>query len=461
MKDNNLNRMAEAPIPGLIISLAVPTMITMTVTAIYNMADTFFVSQLGTSASGAIGVVFSLMAIIQAVGFTVGMGSGTTVSRLLGGGKKEVADSVVSGGFFFALFMGVVMMVPGLIFLKPLMYLLGSTDTILPYAQDYARYIIYAAPLMITTFFMNNILRFEGKAKLALLGMVSGGLLNMGMDPLFIFVFKMKTAGAGLATALSQCVSFGILLAIFLSGHSELKISPKLIARDVKTYIGILKNGAPSFMRQGLGSIATAMLNSAARPYGDPAIAAMGIVGKIFMLIFSCVIGFGQGFQPVAGYNYGAGNRARLKEACIFFFKVGTAIMTALAAVGFIFAPQIIPAFIKDSDKSIELKTIEIGVRALRWQCAAMPLMPIGTVCNMTFQSIGKAGQATFLAMCRQGVYFLPLIVILPRVLGLSGVEIAQPIADALTAVTCVPFAAVFLKELKTASEKEISAFER
>ncbi len=448
MKGNELKRMAEAPIPGLIVTLAIPTIITMTVTAIYNMADTFFVSQLGTSASGAISIVFSLMAIIQAVGFTIGMGSGTTVSRLLGGGDKATANSVVSGGFFFALAMGVLLMIPGLIFLKPLMYLLGSTDTILPYASDYARYIIVAAPLMITTFFMNNILRFEGKAKLALLGMVSGGLLNMGMDPLFIFAFKMGAAGAGLSTALSQCVSFGILLVIFLSGHSELKISPKLIARDVKTYLGILKNGAPSFMRQGLGSIATAMLNFAAKPYGDPAIAAMGIVGKIFMLIFSCVIGFGQGFQPVAGYNYGAGNIGRLKEACLFFFKVGTVIMTVLAAVGFVFAPQIIPAFIKDSDKVTELKTIEIGVRALRLQCIAMPFMPIGTVCNMTFQSIGKAAPATFLAMCRQGVYFLPLIVILPQFLKLGGVEMAQPIADVLTAITCVPFAVSFLKKL-------------
>ena len=427
--------------------LAIPTMITMMVTAIYNMADTFFVSQLGTSASGAIGVVFSLMAIIQAVGFTIGMGSGTTISRLLGEGNRESANGIASGGFFFALIMGVILMLPGLALVRPLMYLLGSTDTILPYATDYARYIILAAPLMITTFFMNNVLRFEGKARLALIGMVSGGLLNMGLDPLFIFVFGMGTAGAGLATALSQCVSFGILLILFMTGHSELKISPKLVAKNVKAYITILKNGAPSFMRQGLGSIATAMLNSAARSYGDPAIAAMGIVGKIFMLIFSCVIGFGQGFQPVAGYNYGAGNRDRVRQAVLFFFKVGTVIMTALAALGFIFAPQIIPAFIKDGDKATELLTVEIGVRALRYQCMAMPFMPIGTVCNMTFQSTGQAGSATFLAMCRQGVFFLPLIFILPRIIGLPGVELSQPIADFCTAVTAMPFGIMFLKK--------------
>ncbi len=453
MKGNNSDKLATIPIPKLIVTLAIPTMITMMVTSIYNMADTFFVSQLGTSASGAIGVVFSMMAIIQAVGFTIGMGSGTTVSRLLGGGDRATANGVVSGGFFFALIMGVVLMIPGQLLLRPLMYLLGSTDTILPYAMAYARYIIYAAPLMITTFFMNNILRFEGKARLALIGMVSGGLLNMGLDPLFIFVFKMGTAGAGLATALSQCVSFGILLAIFLTGKSELKISPKLISKNVITYITILKNGAPSFMRQGLGSIATAMLNSAARPYGDPAIAAMGIVGKIFMLIFSCVIGFGQGFQPVASYNYGAGNRERVREAILFFFKVGTIIMTVLAAVGFIFAPQIIPAFIKDDDRAIELKTIGIGVRALRFQCLAMPLMPIGTVCNMTFQSTGQAASATFLAMCRQGVFFLPLIFILPRIIGLTGVELSQPIADLCTAVTAAPFGIKFLKKLSSAQE--------
>ena len=448
LAENSSNKLAVTPIPRLIVSLAIPTMITMMVTSIYNMADTYFVSQLGTSASGAIGVVFSMMAIIQAVGFTIGMGSGTTVSRLLGHGEKDTANGIVSGGFFFALFMGTLLMIAGQIFLKPLMYLLGSTDTILPYAMAYARYIIFAAPVMITTFFMNNVLRFEGKARLALIGMVSGGVLNMILDPIFIFVFKMETAGAGLATAISQCVSFCILLTIFLLRKSELTISPRLIARNVGAYLTILKNGAPSFMRQGLGSIATAALNTAARPYGDPSIAAMGIVGKIFMMIFSCVIGFGQGFQPVAGYNYGAGNKGRVREACLFFFKVGTVIMSALALLGFVFAPEILPAFIKESDKVIEALTIETGVRALRYQCLAMPLMPVSTVCNMTFQSIGQAGSATFLSMCRQGVYFLPLIFVLPIFFGLSGVELAQPLADVFTFITCIPFAVVFLKKL-------------
>lgn len=448
LAENSSNKLAVTPVPKLIVSLAIPTMITMMVTSIYNMADTYFVSQLGTSASGAIGVVFSLMAIIQAVGFTIGMGSGTTISRLLGHGEKDEANGIVSSGFFLALFMGFILMIAGQLLLEPLMYLLGSTDTILKHAMNYARYIIYAAPLMITTFFMNNVLRFEGKAKLALIGMVSGGVLNMALDPIFIFIFKMETAGAGLATAISQCVSFCILLTIFLLRKSELIISPKLVSKNIKTYLTIIKNGAPSFMRQGLGSIATAALNTAARPYGDPAIAAMGIVGKIFMMIFSCVIGFGQGFQPVAGYNYGAGNKDRVKEACLFFFKVGTVIMSVLALCGFIFAPGILPAFIKENDKAIEALTINTGVRALRYQCLAMPLMPMSTVCNMTFQSTGQAGSATFLSMCRQGVYFLPLITVLPILFGLTGVELAQPLADVFTFITCIPFAVKFLKKL-------------
>ncbi len=450
MKETDTNKLASAPIPRLIVSLAIPTMITMMVTAVYNMADTFFVSQLGTSASGAIGVVFSLMAIIQAVGFTIGMGTGTTVSRLLGSGCKEQANSLVSGGFFFALGMGTLLMIVSQICLRPLMKLLGSTDTILPYAIDYARCIVFAAPIMIATFFMNNVLRFEGKARLALIGMVSGGLLNMVLDPIFIFGFGMGTMGAGLATALSQCVSFGILLTIFLLHKSELVISPRRIAKNITAYITIIKNGAPSFMRQGLGSIATAALNNAARPYGDPAIAAMSVVGKIFMMIFSCLIGFGQGFQPVAGYNYGAGNKARVKEACLFFFKIGTLIMTVLAIAGFIAAPWLIPAFIKDSEKLLEEQTIAVGVRALRFQCVAMPFLPMNTVCNMTFQSTGQAASATFLAMCRQGVFFLPLILILPRLFGITGVEVAQPIADLCTCLTCVPFAIAFMKKLST-----------
>ncbi len=437
--------LAEKPIPGLIVSLAIPTMITMMVTSIYNMADAYFVSKLGTSASGAIGVVLSLMSIIQAVGFTIGMGSGATVSRLLGRGDREQANTIVSSGFFFALVMGVLLMIPILIFIRPMMFLLGSTETILPYALDYAKYIVYAAPLMIATFFMNNILRFEGKARLALIGMVSGGALNIVLDPIFIFGFGMKTAGAGLATGLSQFVSFSILLSIFLLRKSELVISPRLISKKVKTYITILKNGAPSFMRQGLGSIATASLNNAARPYGDPAIAAMSVVGKIFMMIYSSMIGFGQGFQPVCGYNYGAGNKDRVRRACMFFFKVATVIMSALAVVGFVFAPYIIRAFIDDNPE-----TVRLGVEALRYQCLVTPLLPLGTVCNMTFQSTGQAASATFLSMCRQGVYFLPLIFILPPLLGTLGVQIAQPLADLCTFLTCIPFAALFMKKLKS-----------
>ena len=340
-------KMTQTPVGPLITSLAIPTIISMLVTAIYNIGDTYFVSKLGTSASGAVGIVFSLMAIIQSVGFTIGMGSGARISRLLGAQRTDDANAVAASGFCAAVVLGSLLTVFGLLFLDPLMRVLGATSTILPYARDYARYILFAAPVMAASFLLNNILRAEGKARLAMVGLTSGGILNLLLDPLFIFTFDMGIAGAAIATALSQCVSFGILLSWFLAGKTITRPTVARISRRPDAYLKILKNGFPSFCRQGLASIATIALNVSAAVYGDAAVAAMSIVGKIFMFVFAINLGIGQGYMPVVGYNYGAGQYGRVKAAFLFTLKVACVLMTASAIAGFLSAPSLIRFFIE------------------------------------------------------------------------------------------------------------------
>ena len=441
-------KMTETKISSLISSLAVPTIVSMLITSIYNMADTFFVSKLGASASGAIGIVFSLMAIIQAVGFTLGQGSGSVISRLLGEQKNDEADKIGSSGFVASVGFGGFLMVMGLIFLEPLMRLLGSTDTILPFACEYAQYIFLAAPVMAASFVLNNLLRAEGKAKLAMIGITVGGVLNILLDPIFIFALGLGVSGAAIATALSQCISFLILLSHFLRNRTIINLKLSNASTELIIYLRIIKNGLPSFCRQGLASISTVALNLNAAVYGDAAVAAMSIVGKIFMMIFSMLLGFGQGYQPVVGYNYGAKKFDRVREAFFFTLKVGVSIMTSLGILGFLLARNIMGWFIADDEE-----VIAIGVRAFRAQCLVMPLMALGVVCNMTFQSIGKAWRATFLSCTRQGIFFLPFILILPRFLGITGVEITQPVADLCNFFCCLPFAVLFLKALPTETD--------
>lgn len=419
-------KMLETPIPPLICSLAVPTIISMMVTSIYNMADTYFVSQINTSASGAVGVVFSIMAIIQAVGFTVGMGSGSIAARLLGQGKQKEADTYASSAVLTALVLGLTLMALGLLNLDDLIWFLGSTDTIFPYAMDYAQYILLGTPVMILSFTLNNLLRWQGKAKLSVFGLGIGGVLNMILDPIFIFGLDMGIGGAALATLLSQCVGVTILTSFFLLKFSDLRVSPACISRSPRVYLAILKQGMPSFFRQGVMSMSTMALNWNARLFGDAAVAALSIVSKVFMFIQSIVIGFGQGFQPVLGYNYGANRLDRVKEAVWFSLKVGTAILSVGAVVGFLFSPEIV-TFFRRNDPLV----IEIGSRAFRYQCLTLPLGAVLMFSNMLFQSLGKSVRATILAVCRQGLY-IPLVYLLCWKLGLTGLEMTQTVADLL-----------------------------
>lgn len=440
--------MTETPIPKLICSLSVPTIISMLVTAFYNMADTFFVSKLGTSASGAVGVVFSIMAIIQAVGFTIGMGSGAWISRLLGKKDKGTASEVASTGLFIGIVIGCILTVIGLIFLSPLMKILGATDTVLPYAKDYARYILFGSPVMITTFVLNNVLRSEGKARYAMIGITTGGLLNVALDPLFIFTFGLETAGAAIATLISQCIGVILLFIPFILKKTDTKLGIKKVKVFSLTPLIILKNGLSSLCRQGLASVSSILLNNAAAVYGDPALSAMSIVGKIFMMLFSVILGFGQGYQPVCGYNYSSKHYDRVKKAALFMLLVSHISVILLGGTAAIFAPNIIKLFIND-----DLEVIKIGTAALIAQSIALQFIPLGVLCNMTFQSIGKSWTASILSSLRQGVFFIPLILFLPKWLDIFGVEIAQAVADVLNFFVAIPFFILFLKELK-AKEK-------
>lgn len=439
-------KMTQTPIPKLIVTLAVPTVASMLVSSIYNLADTFFVGQLkSNSATGAVGVVFSLMAILQAFGFMVGMGSGSVISRLLGRQEGQKASHIASMGFFTSLGCGALLGVGGLIFLEPLMRLLGATDTILPYACDYGRYILAAAPLMCASFTMNNMLRYEGKAAFAMIGLTAGGILNILLDPLFIFVFDMGIAGAALATALSQCVSFCLLLAMFLVGKSQLRLSVRLIGRDLPGLKNILACGLPSFARQALASVATALLNwQAGQCGGDAAVAAMSVVGRIFMFVFAVMLGIGQGFQPVAAFNYQARKYDRVKKGLAFTMCFGLVFIGSFAVLSMICAEGIIGIFQKSE------AVIAIGSTALRYTAIGMLFAPFSVPVNMLYQSIQQPTISSVLSLIRSGAVTIPMLLIGVPLLGLPGVQIAQPAADVLAGIISIPFIVRFLKKTPT-----------
>lgn len=446
--DMQFVKMTETPVGKLIRSLAVPTVISMMISMIYNATDTYFVSKISISASGATGIVFTLMGIIQACGFIFGHGAGSNISRQLGSKDFESAKKYSSTAFFYALFTGLVIGVFGLIFLTPFMQVIGSTETILPYSKIYGKYILIAAPALVASCVLNNILRYEGMAKLAMVGLTTGGILNMILDPILIFRLKMGIAGAGIATAISQYISLSILLSVFLMNKTQSKISLHYFSFKPEIIWNIVSTGVPSFARQSLNSLSTMVLNISAKPYGDPCIAAMSIVAKCSMLIFSVGVGIGQGFQPVSSFNYGAKKYGRVRESIFFTLKFDTLVVGILSVIMFIFAPNVISLF------RSETEIVEIGTAALRYLCIAMFVLPTVMTANMTFQSIGKTGRAFFLACCQNGLFYIPLIVVLHRFMGIRGIELAQPFSYLLAAVISVPFLFAFTKQLKNEEQQ-------
>ena len=443
-KQDQYYEMANAPISKIIPKLAVPTIISMLVTSIYNMADTFFVSQLGTSASGAVGIIFSAMAIIQALAFMIGMGTGNFIARMIGAGNRKLAEELASIAFFTGFGVGLVIAVIGNANIGQLVRMLGSTETIAPYAEAYASYIFVAAPFMICSFIMNNLLRFQGKALFAMVGITTGGVLNMVLDPIFIFGLDMGTAGAALATGLSQFISFCILLFMCNSREECISIHPKKFKPTLAIYGEIIHGGLPSLGRQGIASIATIIMNTMAQPYGDAAIAAMSIVNRFMMFVGSAMIGFGQGYQPVCSYCFGARLYDRVKKACVYCVKVSTIFLLAVSVIGLIFSGNIIQMFRKD-----DLEVIRIGTLALRLQLLTMPLQGLVVMGgNMTPQSIGYGIRATIVSTARQGWLLIPILLCTVPVFGVLGIQMAQPIADVGTFILAAVVTKGIFKDL-------------
>ena len=456
MERKQFVKMTQTSIPRLVIGLGIPTMLNMMVTSLYNLADTLFVAGLGERAMGAVNVVLSLMSIIQAIGFTFGMGSGSIVSRLLGSRKREEADEVSSSAFFSVGLIGALIMAFGLIFLTPLMQLLGApqqTDgglTTLDYAKEYSTYILIAAPFMCMSYVMNNVLRAEGKAVLSMLGLITGAVVNVVLDPILIYGLQMGITGAAVATAFSQILSFTILLILFLSGKTIIRFKLRSISRHFGVYANVIATGFPSFCRQILASLCTVLLNWAVMPY-DGALAALGVVQKVFMLAFSISLGIGQGYQPVLGYNYSAKRYDRVRSAYLFTLVFSSVLMSFFAVICAIFAPAIMYWFLPTSPNAAA-----IGEVSLRLQCIGMPLLPLNFMISITYQSVGSKAIASVLSVSRQGLFYIPAVLTLPLVWGLFGVQSCQTVSDICSFLFAIPFTMYFFRKLKKLQNGEI-----
>ncbi len=440
--DRQYREMTETPVEKLILRLSIPTIISMLVTNIYNMADTFFVGKLGTSASAAIGIVFSLMTINQALGFMCGHGCGSNISRKLGNKQGDEAIKFASTGFFMSLFLGVLIMIIGIIFMEPLLRIMGSTDTIMPYAKSYGICILLSAPFMTGSCVLNNVLRYEGKAALAMVGLTLGGVLNIIGDPIFIFVLNMGTLGAGISTAVSQVISFFVLLAMFGGDRTVSRLRFSAISWDIKDILNILYTGLPSLIRQGMMSVSTMVLNYMSMPYGDAAIAAMSIVSRVCNFIFAIALGISQGFQPVSAFNYGAKKFKRVKRAFVFCCGLSMIILGVLSVLSLIFSGHIIGLFRDDAD------VISVGTFALRAQCIVLFISPITLAASMMFQGAGENLASSIASFLRSGITFIPMVAILPRFFGIYGIQLAQPVADVISFVVVMPLILRFFKKI-------------
>lgn len=438
--DKYYEKMTKTPVSKLIIRLGIPTTISMLITGIYNLADTYFVGTLGESAQAATGILFTLQCIIQAVAFMLGHGSGTFVSKALADKNTKEATTYVSTAFFTGAAAGTLLTVIGLIVLEPFMMLLGSTDTILPYACDYGMWVLIACPFMICSLVLNNNLRYEGKAFYAMFGLTAGGLLNIFGDWLLIQELGLGVYGAGLSTAISQMISFTILLILYLK-MAQSTISFRAISRKANVYLGIIRVGFPSLIRQGLTSISNGLLNNLAKPFGDAAIAAISVVNRFSSLVMCVGLGIGQGFQPVASFNYQAKKYKRVKQGLIFTTVFGFCLVSILSVIGFSFAEPIVRIF--QEEESV----VQIGIPALHYATVGLLFLPLSVPVNMLYQSIRKAGVASFLSILRSGAILIPVLLLGVHFLELQGILLAQPISDCITGLISIPFIIYFLKK--------------
>ena len=441
--------MLTEPIGKLLFKKAAPTVLIQLITVIYNTADTYFVAKIDTGASAAVGVVFSLMAIIQATGGSIGMGATSLISPMLGQKRVDDASTVGTSAALMSVIAGALIGALGLVFLRPLVSLIGARGEVIPYAEDYARFILIGAPFMTTAFVLNSVLRSEGQAVYSMIAMISGGILNLFIDPLLIFGFGMGIAGAALATMISQMTSFFIMAIIFLRDRSIVRLRPKYIGKKPSVYLHIVRMGVPTLFRQGMASLSSALLNIMAAPYGAAAVAAISIANKLYMLVRHIVLGIGQGFQPIAGYCFGAKRYSRVKK--VFWVATGAATVICLSiALAVYFFREPIMVWFRD-DPAV----VEAGSAMLRFLCVTIPLLGFSTYVNQLYQSLGFAVGATFLASCRQGIFFVPLVFLLPAAFGLTGIEAVQAAADLLTFAISIPFLIYFFRKHLSAPDAE------
>ena len=453
-QSQQFQKMTQTPVGKLITTLSVPTIISMLVTSLYNMADTFFVSKLGTSASGAVGIVFSVMAIIQAVGFTFGMGSGSWISRLLGAREEEKSKEVAATGFYSAIFLGIVMTVLGEWKMDELMRILGASETILPYAREYASFILLAAPIMASSFVLNNILRSEGHAKFSMIGITTGGILNIALDPLFIFGFQWGMKGAAWATVIGQAVS-GIMVIVYFVKLRKMELSFEMLRPCVRHARAIVSLGIASCINQVAMAAVQITMNNTLRYYGgqsvygaDIPLACVGIISKVNMVFMAICIGISQGCQPIWGYNYGAKryDRVRLTYKLAFVISVIVGVVFFLC---FQIFPHAITALFGDGTQEY-FRFAERYFRIFMFMTFINGIQPMS---SGFFTSIRKAVLGAVISLTRQVFFFLPLIVVLPRFMGIDGVMYAGPVADGAAAVVAIALA---VKELKKMGNPKI-----
>lgn len=429
---DNYSFLTEAPVRRVVLVLAVPAVVSMLVTSLYNMADTYFVGRLSTQAVAAVGVAFAVMSVIQAVGFFFGHGSGNYVAQALGARRGAEAARMASAGLQLGVAGGAVLAVAGLLWLAPLVRLSGATPTVQPLAERYVGIVLLGAPFMTGAFTLSNQLRLQGHAFRAMLGILSGALLNVMLAPLFIFVFGWDIGGAAWATVVSQACAFGVLLwQARRPGSVRISLRPMRPAAEV--FREIARGGTPSLLRQGLACAAVAVLNLAAAPYGDAAIAAMSVVGRVSFFVYAAVIGLGQGFQPLCGFCYGAGRYGRVRAGFVFCVSAGTALLVGCAMVCWCCAEGIVALFRADP------AVVAVGAEAFRWQILAWPLLAFTGVANQMLQTLRLAWRANLVAAARSGLFFLPLALVLPAAFGLRGVELIQPVSDVCAFLLALP----------------------
>lgn len=434
--------LTQAPVHRVIGAMAIPTIISMLLTSMYNLVDTFFVGKINTQSTAAVGIVFSVMFFIQAFSFFFGNGSGNYISRQLGAQNTKDAEVMASTGLFYTLVFSLIVMLLGWIFLEPISILLGSTPTILPYTRQYLGISLLGTPFIMGTFCINNQMRFQGFTKYSVYGAISGSIINCLLDPVFIFGFSMGVSGAAVASVIGQICGFVIML-IMSQKEGVIHYTHRRISFEGRFVKEIIAGGTPSISRQGLASVSTIALNSVAGNYGDAAIAAMSIVTRISMFIFSVIVGLGQGFQPMCGFCYGAKLYDRVKEGFWFGTKIGTLFLLFWSVVLIIFSGEVVSLFRDDPE------VIAIGIPALRYQMIIFPACSFMLMANMMMQTCRKTIRANILAASRQGLFFIPLIFVLPYFYGLFGVEICQAVSDIISLIVTIPIVWSAFKEMR------------